>query len=90
VELAAIRVGLRADLGAAHAAGGVVFRGCRQHKKEGLPNWIGPLASGAENARRFELAKAVFHIETVDHPRNWPARPSWKDRKTIASRAIAR
>ena len=61
MKLATVGVGLAADLGSAHAASVVVLVAVRQNQEELLPHRICLLAAGAEETRRLELAKAVYH-----------------------------
>ncbi len=62
VELAAVGVGLPADLCAAHAASVVVLVAIRQEQEECLPHRVCLLASGTEETRRLELSEAVYHV----------------------------
>src|SRR5215510_10871725 len=61
MKLAAVRVGLSADLGAADATRVVVLGAGRQYEEQALPDGIGSLALGTEDARRLELSEAVCH-----------------------------
>jgi hypothetical protein len=62
VKLAAIGVGLAADLGPADAASIVVLGSVRKDQEELLPNRICLLAARTEETRRLELEEAVYHV----------------------------
>jgi hypothetical protein len=66
VKLAAVGVGLPADLYPAHAAGVVVLVAVRQDQEELLPNRVRLLAAGAEQTRGLKLAEAVYHVVILD------------------------
>jgi hypothetical protein len=67
VKLTAVRVGLPADLRAAHAACVVVLVAVRQEQEELLPHRVCLLAAGAEQTRRLKLAEAIYHAAILDH-----------------------
>ena len=67
MKLTAVRVGLPADLRAAHAACVVVLVAVRQEQEELLPHRVCLLAARAEETRRLKLAEAVYHVVILDH-----------------------
>ena len=79
MKLTAVRVGLAADLGPAHAARVVVLVAVRQDQEEVLSHGVGLLAARAEQARRLKLAEAVYHVGILDH--NSVARPRSSTRR---------
>jgi len=66
VKVAAVGVGLSAYLRPTDTAGVIVLVAARQDEQERLPHGCGLLAAGAEEARRFQLAKAVYYALTLD------------------------
>jgi hypothetical protein len=66
VKVAAVGVGLPADLRPADTARVIVLIAARQDEQELLPHGCGLLAADAEEARRLQLAKAVYHALTLD------------------------
>jgi len=79
VKVAAVGVGLPTHLSTAHAAGVIVLAAGRQDEQELLPHGRRLPAAGAEEARRLELAKAVYHALILDHGavgRAWSASSS--------------
>ena len=66
MKVAAVGVGLSAYLRPAGTARVVVLVAARQDEQELLPDGRHPLAAGAEEARRLQLAKAVYHALILD------------------------
>jgi len=78
-KVAAVGVGLSADLRPADAARVIVLLAARQDERELLPDGRRPFAAGAEEARRLQLAKAVYHGLILDQEsvgRAWSASSS--------------
>ena len=69
MKLATIRIRLFADLGTTGAARVIVLVATRQHEQELLSNGRCLLAAGAKEARRLQLAKAVYHADILDQER---------------------
>ncbi len=79
MKVAAIGVGLSAYLRPADAARVIVLLAARQDEQELLPDGRRPFAAGAEEARRLQLAKAVYHGLILDQEsvgRAWSASSS--------------
>ena len=70
MEFAAVRVGLSANLCAAHAAGVVILGATRQDQEESLAHWVRLFAATAEDTCRFKLAEAVCHAVILAD--DWP------------------